>query len=176
MVSVRFVLLMLVITVLFSAFSYSLVGVFFEEPSYDDFCSFSAPKPFIGVNCSSEPVPDYSSCEGVLRPVVGDDGCVESFVCDDCSLRFESALVSYRQGLFLLLSFIGFLAVLVSLYFPSRSKVEEWVINGFLAGGLINLFLATVAYYPSAGRFFKPVILLFELLVIIFVAFKKGKK
>lgn len=178
MVKAKFVLLMLVVAVLFSVFSFSLGNAFYQQPEYEDFCSSRFIDKFPGQNCSYVPVPvdvqrSCSQLGGFPEPVIGDDGCTVAYECNTCQVGLDAARERFNLVIFLFMSILGITAIVASLSLKTRQEVAEWIFNGFLLGGLISLFIGTVVYFDDAPRFLRPIIMFVELGIIIFIALRK---
>ena len=68
------------------------------------------------------------------------------------------------------------MAVLVGLFARSKEEVVEWIYSGFLIGGILSIIFGTISYFGDMGRFVKPIVLIVELGLIIFIALRVGKK
>ncbi len=169
------ILLMLVVAVLFSIFAYSLGNAFIENPKYNDFCQdqYLEKPPMQPHNCTDVEPP---RCYGNLKPIIGKDGCIESYACDNCLKGFDTAKEKFNLTIFLFMSILGVLAVVLGLTIHSKSKTRTWLLNGFLLGGLISIFFGTVIYFGNAPRWLRPIIMLVELAIVIIVAIKKSSK
>ena len=70
-------------------------------------------------------------------------------------------------------SFLGFLAVVSGLYLPSAANpLHEWIGTGFMLGGLADIFIGTGQYFSELHRIARPIVIFFELVLVIFVAYK----
>ena len=179
MVQFKHVLVMLTVAVLFSVLSYSIGTAIHEQPRYEDFCSQSS-RPYIAPkeNCTmpSQNVSQEQECSakgGNLQPVIGPSGCYESYECDTCSAQLDSAQESFRLVIFLVMSLLGVAAIIAGMLINSKDEIVSWVLNGFVLGGLVTLFIGTIVYFSDAPRFLRPLIMLFELGLIIFLAVRK---
>ena len=75
------------------------------------------------------------------------------------------------------MTILGLAAIIGAIFFfQDKGEVAEWISNGFLFGGLINLFVGTVVYFSEAPEYIRPIIMLLELAIVIFVAVRKIKK
>ena len=70
-------------------------------------------------------------------------------------------------------SVLGFIAVVAGLYLPSAANpLHEWIGTGFMLGGLADIFIGTGMYFSELHRIARPVVILLELVLVIFVAYK----
>jgi multisubunit Na+/H+ antiporter MnhC subunit len=77
---------------------------------------------------------------------------------------------------FFISAFLALIAIFVGLYLPAKENtLNEWIGTGFLLGGAFVLIFGTIQGYGSLHRWLKPVIMLAELLLVIFLAYKKVK-
>lgn len=179
MAGFKYILLMLIVAVLFSVFSFSLGNAFHQRPAYEDFCAnrpYSYPVES-KTNCTfvQPTAAEQANCtqKAYLEPVYGPDGCIASYVCNACQAELDAAMEGFNLVIFLFMSVLGIAAVIATLSLQSRAEVIEWVLNGFLLGGLISLFVGTVIYFDDAPRYLRPIIMLVELAIVIVVALRK---
>ncbi|MFH1408523.1 MAG: hypothetical protein ABIH34_01320, partial [Nanoarchaeota archaeon] len=67
--------------------------------------------------------------------------------------------------------------IIIGLYLPAEKNVlNEWIGSGFLLGGLITLFIGTALYFSDFLRWLRPIVILFELGLVIFISYRKLKK
>jgi hypothetical protein len=178
---IRKILVILVIAALFSIFTYSLSEAIFEKPDYDDYCYIDARFPVrdtVGENCTNvEPTEtEKELCEeGDLIPQY-ENGCVVSYKCDTCRQAYEAEMAKFNFGVFLITTILGLVAIIIGLYLPvSKNPLHTWVGTGLMLGGLISIFIGTVRIYGDLHRILKPIIILIELLLVIFITYKKLK-
>jgi predicted membrane channel-forming protein YqfA (hemolysin III family) len=186
MTQFKHVLIMLIVAVLFSVLTYSIGTAIHEQPSYEDYCAdhYRAPYKLPLENCTMpvEGPAEADECaerRGYLEPVIGPSGCFESYTCNTCNASLEDAQESFRLIIFLVMSLLGVAAIIIGILYTNDDEVLTWILNGFVLGGLISLFIGTIVYFSDAPRFARPIIILFELGLIILVAMRKmrsGKK
>ncbi len=170
---------MLIVAILFSVFSYSLGNAFVENPDYDDYCGY-VERPFLieKSNCTykSPTEEERITCKGDLEPRYDDSGCASNYECNTCRVELDEVQESFNLVIFLFMSILGLVAVISALIIKSKDEVVVWLTNGFLLGGLISLFVGTIVYFGDAPRFVRPIIMLIELVIVIYIAIKKGEK
>lgn len=169
------------VAVLFAVFVFSLINAFYERPSYDDFCNLEPRlKAPVRENCTDTNYSDSEAREcldqGYDWQPIYEGGCVVEYKCQTCNYEYNRAQEKYNFIVFFASSILGLFAVLASLYIPQKqNSVKEWIMWGFLVGGLAAIFIGTGQYFQDMHRILKPVIILAELLIVIFVAYKKIK-
>jgi uncharacterized membrane protein YraQ (UPF0718 family) len=181
MADVRRILVIFVIAVLFSIFVFSTINAAYPAPEYSDFCDQDRyPKPYLDdARCESgnhtvnqSAVRACQDDDGVVQYEYDDDGCQVDFTCSMCQKKFNEAKDEHNFWSFIIASILGFIAVFAGMYLPGQG-VDEWVGSGFMLGGLITIFIATAMFYNDISRWVRPVIILIELALVIFLAYKK---
>jgi hypothetical protein len=181
----KFILLMVCVAVLFAIFTFSLGGAFFDKPEYEDYCTnnyypaYATPYAKGEVNCSTvkPSVELETSCresKGRIAEKYDNNGCISEYFCELCDAELAHAQEKYHFSLFLAMSILGIIAIITALII-STTGVKEWILNGFLLGGLASLFIGTIIYFADASQILRPIIMFVELALIIFVAVKKLK-
>jgi hypothetical protein len=183
MMDIRKIIMILVVAVLFSVLVFAVIEAVYPEPRYEDFCSSQQPRP------SSFPV-DTSSCVEVIVPAqdvqlcVNDKGyvdynydskgCATDFFCNTCNRDLQLAQDKHNYYVFYISAFFALIAIFIGLYLPAhKNTLNEWIGTGFMLGGAFALFFGTATTYTSLGRIIRPIIIFLELLLVIFVAYKK---
>ena len=172
------------IAILFGVFIFSLINAVYERPDYSDFCE-DRPYPVIDVketvDCEPEDSPEeyeINDCReigGYIRPVYV-DGCVNNYTCETCSVDYESAREKHDFFSFVVASLIGVFVVFLSIYLPFKSgSLKEFILLGLLIGGFAGIFISTGNYFSDMHRILKPIVILIEMILVIFVAHKKFK-
>jgi len=168
----------IIMAILFTAFSFSIVDLIFPRPDYEDFCSqnsFIARPLEKGAECNVIDVPeqdldDCNSRKGFIEYSYDSNGCPESYTCNTCTAELDEAGKDYRLKGFIITSIMAVIAIIIGLYVSSKMEVVEWIFSGFLIGGIMTLAFGTISYFRDMGRFVKPVILLCEMGIIIWIA------
>jgi len=174
------------IAILFGIFIFSLINAFYERPEYDDFCKrelYMQKAPYLQekLNCTPIEVDDAEAeaCQeqgGEFTPVY-EQGCVKEFKCETCMNEYDEARENYEFFVFIMSSILGLLAVILSIYLPyKKDSLKERILTGFLIGGLIAIFVGTGRYFNDLHRILRPIIILIEIILVTFVAYKKIKK
>ena len=190
MIDLRKVLIIFVISVLFSAFVLSSIEAVYPEPKYEDYCtSYNyGPRPMMPVVKENFTCPEtanqqlFESCtkqKGYVDYKIYDsNGCPKEPFCNMCSAELDHSKQKYNFVYFLITALFGLIAIALGVYLPtSKNALHEWIGTGFMLGGLFVLFFGTIKTFTDLNRYVRPLILLFELLVIIWLSYKKlGKE
>jgi uncharacterized protein (DUF983 family) len=182
---IKKIAVIIVIAILFSMFCFSLVDVAMERPDYSDFCSEKSiplrpvEKSLECPNFSEPSESEEDDCydrDGFIEYSYDEKGCPKSFECNTCRASYEGAGKGYRLTAFIITSILGIIAIVVGMYVRSKNEVVEWVMSGIIIGGIATIFIGTMQYFQDMGRFVKPIVLLVEMAIIIWVAVKTFKK
>ena len=171
-----------IIAVLFALFSFSLVDLVNENPDYVDYCDeFEGPRKIVSdvENCPAFTEPsnnERDSCRGFISYTYDGNGCAIDWECNSCKGEYDVARKEHKLIGFIITSILGVVAILVGLYSKSKNEIVEWILSGFLIGGILSILFGTVSYFGDMGRFVKPIILIIEMALIILIALKIGKK
>jgi hypothetical protein len=163
------------IAVLFTALVMVSIDSFYERPQYEDYCNSSHwTKPYIqprevASNCTPDPKEDGCYRQGGT-PIYEYDEAGCSFVesCDLCNKDYEAANKEYTNVVFIITAIFGIAAIFFGVYYKT-----EFIGVGFMFSGIILMFIGTMQNFDSLNRFLKPVVLLVELLLVLFIAYKK---
>ncbi|MFO7711162.1 MAG: hypothetical protein R6V53_05350 [Candidatus Woesearchaeota archaeon] len=180
---IRRVLIVFIIAILFTFLVFQSIFAVNLRPEYNDFCDNRLQKP-IGTECEAINVStiaqqNCSEQDGRIAYDYDSNGCPESYYCETCSNEYDEARERYNMNVFLISAVIGLIAIVLALYLPTREELNEWIATGFMLGGLLTIFFGTFAYIwdiGELGRFIRPLVFLLEIVIIIFVAYKKLKE
>ncbi len=186
MIDLRRVAIIFVIAILYAIFVNAFIAAFYPEPRYEDFCKqrFYPEKPYPATvdrkDCPKykEPTQDeLDKCaneKGMPEYRYDAFGCPTEYKgCNYCQRDFDNANQKYNLYFFIFSSILAVVAIGIGLVLPTRNSLNEWIATGFILGGLITLFFGTFRYYQYLGRYVKPVVILVELLIVIFLSYKK---
>jgi hypothetical protein len=181
---VKRVAMIIGITILLPLF----IGLFFDAlyptPEYNDYCNYIYPEgPTKAVppnTCpefySTAQAQECSRNEGEPRFTYDANGCQVFDKCDYCNKEYRNAEEVYNRNLFFILAPVGLAIVIIGIYFT-----VEYMGAGFMFGGLITLFYATVRYFSDMSKMLRALVILVELLIILWLGYRKigpgdGKK
>ncbi|HLC50274.1 MAG TPA: hypothetical protein VJI97_02495 [Candidatus Nanoarchaeia archaeon] len=185
MIDLRRVAIIFVIGILYAVLVNAIIDAVYPSPKYEDFCKGKY------YPDRSYPIPAGGNCQ-ILNPAEQDKanscfndkgnpeynydskGCETTFKeCNYCQKDFEAANQKYNLYTFIISSILAVIAIMVALMLPSDNGLNEWIATGFMLGGLFSLFYGTIRYYTYLGRWIRPVVILIELMLVIYLAYKK---
>jgi len=151
---IRKIIIILVIAALFAFFVNALVEAVYPSPDYDDYC------------------------EEFDRPYELKEENVDEAAWKECQEEYDNEKEKYNLVVFYVSIVLGLIAIIVGLFLPSdKDDLNQWVGSGFMLGGFFTLFIGTMRAYGDLHRIIRPIILLIELLIVIYVSYRKiGKK
>lgn len=188
MIDLRRVAIIFVIAILYAILVNAVIGAFYPAPKYEDYCKttrFYPEKPSPAdrdVKCPAYKEPTVKELEACAEqkgfPDYARDanGCpVQYKGCNYCQQDFDKSNQKYNLYFFIISSILALVAIGIGLSLPTNVSLNEWVATGFMLGGLVTLFFGTFRYYEYLGRYVKPVVILAELLIVIYLSYKKLK-
>lgn len=189
MIDLRRVAIIFVIAVLYAIFVNALIAAFYPEPRYEDFCKqkFYPEKPYPASTRGTVECPKYKEptiqeldkCaedKGFPDYLYDANGCpVEYKGCNFCQRDFDAVMQKHNYIYFIVSSILALIAIGVGLLLPVKVSLNEWIATGFMLGGLIALFFGTFMSYQHLGRYVKPLVILAELAIVVYLSYKKLK-
>jgi len=188
MIDLRKIAIIFVVGILFSIFVWALAEAIHPSPRYEDFCTgnerFAVPLSKVdreGVDCpdfTGPTIAEQDTCEeqhGNINYRYDESSCAVSWNCQTCNYQYQEAQKQFNLSFFIISSILGLIAIGIGLYLPG-DKISHWVASGFMLGGIISLFIGTARYFGDLGRYTRPVIILLELIIVIYIFYKKMKK
>lgn len=182
MADLKKILIIFVVAILFSIFVFTLIDAVYPNPEYSDYCKEKFPlvKP-IGerVNCEGIDVSpaDWESCDnrdGTILYNYDSEGCATSYECSLCRVDYDEARSKHAFVMFIVSAIFGILAIVGGVWLPNeKNPLNEWVGTGFMFGGLITIFFGTAVYFGDLHRVWRPIVILVELLLVLWLAYKK---
>jgi hypothetical protein len=167
------------IAILFSVLTFSIAELAIEKPEYNDYCSFVSKPRVVEVanNCPSDSIDDdfIQQCQGdggIVKYEYNNLGCAVGASCDTCGIEYEDADARFRLISFIITSVLGLIAILVCLHLYPKNEILEWVYSGFTIGGLASIFIGTISYFSDMNKFIRPLIMIAEIALVIWVALK----
>ena len=187
MADVRRIIVIFVIAVLFTILINVSIDAFYDQPSYETYCrnNFAKPMQIVERDAVCAPIQPsqelLDSCtpeKGQIDYKIDERGCAAEPYCEPCSGNFNRAQEKYNFIVFLISCVTGLGALIAGLHLPQKKNpINEWIGSGFLLGGLITIFVGTARYFGDMGRYVRPIVILIELILVIYLAYKKlGKK
>jgi len=188
MIDLRRIAIIFIIGVLFAIFVNATINAVYLSPKYEDYCKQKyypeTPRkivePKTTVECKDYNAPTQSELDkcsdekGYPEYQYDPQGCVVSYTgCNFCQRDFGAAQQRFNFNYFLLSSILAVIGIIAGLMLPTNNSLNEWIATGLMLGGLIALFFGTFRYYEYLGRYIKPIVILIELLIVIYISYKK---
>ncbi|HZX44865.1 MAG TPA: hypothetical protein VFF28_04235 [Candidatus Nanoarchaeia archaeon] len=183
MVDIRKIIIIFVIAVLFSVLVFSVIEAVYPSPKYDEICrqNIYPEKPYItnrtcpDVNIS---VANRKACDekkGYIEYTDYDENnCPTSYKCNTCQNEFNQAQQKHERVVFYISALLSLVAIFIGLYLPAESNsLNEWIGTGFMLGGTFSLFFGTLTTFIWLDRYIRPIVILLELILVIFIAYRK---
>lgn len=188
MIDLRRVAIIFVIAILYAIFVNAIIGAFYLTPRYEDYCrqryypEKAYPAPIDRVECpglSDDEKVKVDNCfdqKGYPEYITDSKGCAAKFKeCNFCQRDFDNASQKYNFYFFIISSILALVAIAIGLLLPPSNDLNEWIATGFMLGGLVTLFFGTFRYYQYLGRYVKPLVIFAELVIVIYLAYRKLK-
>jgi len=184
MVDIRKVIIIFVVAVLFSVLVFSVIEAVYPSPQYEDICknaNYYFDKPYnSAIVCKNITIPqaDRDSCaekKGYIEYSEYDtNNCPQNFICNTCQNEFETATEKHNRYVFYISAILALIAIFIGLFLPAKSNsLNEWIGTGFMLGGTFALIFGTATSFMSLDRYLRPIIILAELVLVIFISYKK---
>lgn len=182
MVDIRKIIIIFVIGILFSVFVFSIIEAVYPRPEYSDFCKEQyREKPTMATDSQCPvldvPTADENSCKvdgGYIDFNRDSNGCAQSYYCEMCSKLYDDSNKGYQKTVFYISAILALIAIFIGLYLPAENNsLNEWIGTGFMLGGLFALFFGTMQSFRYLDRIVRPIVILLELILVIFMSYKK---
>ena len=188
MFDIRKIVVVLLIAILFSVFVFTTVEAVYPSPDHSDYCGMNS-------RINEMPVKDSLDCpttfpsqedqiacdenKGYISYRYDSQGCATEYYCETCDKEYEAAQDAHNRVVFYVAAILSLIAIFVALSLPSQTKkgnnVHEWIGSGLLLGGAFVLLFGTIQGFSSLDRIVRPIVMLLELVLVIFLAYKKLK-
>jgi len=191
MADVRKIAIIFVIAVLFAILVFTSIAAVYPEPDRLDYCDDEArAEPLYPTKqqTANELCPDVTEpskeenrqCQdlgGYIQWKYDKKNCPETYQCS-CHSDYNAAMDKHSFVSFLVSSILALIAIALGLFLPHQTNsLHEWIGTGFMIGGLFALFFSTGRYFGDLHRFLRPVVILAELIIVIYISYRKlGKK
>ena len=183
MVDIRKIIIIFVIGILFSVLVFSVIDAIYPQPEYNDFCGMEKYRGDIvkipGEKCTNvEPSTNQrTDCDkkaGYIEYTYDSSGCSIDWECNTCHTKYENAREDYYKVVFYVSAILALVAIFIGMYLPAgKNELNEWIGTGFMLGGTFALFFGTMQSFSYLDRIVRPIVIFFELVLVIFVAYKK---
>ncbi len=174
---VKKIAMILAITVLLPLFVGLFTDAVYKEPTYEDYCNNSFNNypdkaiPITPVNCTQNYGAQMDKCYrdgGSPEFNYTDTGCQEYSSCNYCGKYLNDDQQKYNRNIFFILLPIGLIIVVLGLYL-----LVDYLGAGLMFAGLIIMFYATMRYFSDMSKILRALVILIELLVIMWIGYKK---
>jgi magnesium-transporting ATPase (P-type) len=149
------VLIAIIITILTASFLFSVGYAAFEEPEYEEYCGDLGPYPNRIGNATQEEIDAH---EQKMR---------------ECNEAYNAANERVRNLVFFIVSGLGLVLILGALAIrTSTVNLTFYIISGIVFGGLVAILISTMQNWSTFARLLRLFILLIEIALVIFVAYR----
>lgn len=155
------------------------VDAIYSEPKYEDYCNqtfYPEYKQVIpNITCPDfSMTAEYQDCVNRHgNPIFKYDqnNCQIYDKCDLCPIEFQKVQSIYNRNLFFILAPIALIFVVLGIFLT-----VEYLGAGFMFGGLILLFYATMRYFSDMSKLLRAIVILVELVIILYIGYRKIDK
>jgi hypothetical protein len=173
---VKKIAMILAITVLLPLFVGLFTDAVYKEPTYEKYCNdtryyYDKTMPATSVNCTQSYDVQINNCyreSGSPEFNYTADGCQIYDSCNYCNKLLNDAQQKYNRNIFFILLPLGLAVVILGLYL-----LVDYLGAGLMFAGLIIMFYATMRYFSDMSKILRAVVILIELLVIMWIGYKK---
>ncbi|MBI4441696.1 hypothetical protein HY639_06000 [Candidatus Woesearchaeota archaeon] len=113
--------------------------------------------------------------KGQMKYKYNQYGCIEKYKCDYCSKPYTQDKSWYHFHVFWMSALFALIAIVIGIMLPTKNPINEWIGFGLMLGGLITLFVGTGRTIGELGKMWRPLIILAELILVIYLSYKKIK-
>jgi hypothetical protein len=173
--SIKEIAITVAIAILFTTLVLVTIDVFYARPEYDTYCNstlFNKPMPIMpSKECSYNITAAENECFNTGGNAIYDydsNGCQHYKECSFCNKYYEDAVKKYSNNIFLIIAPIGVLAILFGVFYSI-----EFLGSGFMFAGIILMLYSTMQNFSYLNKYLKVIIILVELLLVLFIAYKK---
>ena len=157
------------IAIIFVLFVNYGISTFFNAPDYGKYCERNQSE----LNYSGREVciasgGRWNSNTAYAKPIPADYPVGYCDIDFTCRKLYEDAQKVYDDRSFVVMVIAGFVGLVLGVVIATES-----VSSGFLLGGILNLFFATVRYWDRFSDVIRFVLLGVVLLVLVWIGYKK---
>lgn len=165
MIDFRKLLVALAIAVLFAIFVNTSIEAISPSPQYDKYCNETTTGKY-----------PYAYREPSAAPMTAEEkAAVDAYdqKAKECQDAWQAAQEKHEFVVFLVSAVAGLIAIVAGLYISVSTPVGMSIASGFILGGLFTLFVGTISGWGSIAATVRPFVMLVELAIVIFVAYKQ---
>lgn len=181
----------LAVSILFSIFAFSLIYAVVDEPQWNDYCldqpapRYTEPtKEGVPAKCSDEYAypseEEIRACnakDGQMQRKTDVKGCPAEYYCETCQKSYNDAIAEYNLWVFMMACALAVIAISFGITTPFFSgEFAEIIAPGFIIGGLFTLFFGTAQYFSDMGKLLRPIVMFFELCLVIYLIYRAVRK
>ena len=165
------------VAILSAVFVILLIDLVYKEPQWNDYCKEdfgprAKPIPVEPPECATYGISqEHQKCleeGGVPKFEYDAVGCIVFEKCDFCNKDYDAVRKVYTRNVFIIAGVIGVIAI-----FSGTLWKIEFLASGLMFGGIILLFYATMRYFHDADKFLRVIIIFAELLLVLWIGYKK---
>lgn len=168
--------IVLAIAVLLPLFLGLFVDAIYAEPKYEKYCNETYPmmykEPISNTTCpEAYATQEAQTCinqRGQPQFKYDENNCQVFDNCDMCSLSYEKDREVYNRNVFFILAPIGLIIIILGIYLT-----VDYLGAGLMFAGIITMFYATIRYFSDMSKIVRALVILVELLIIMWIAYKK---
>lgn len=157
MVDYRKAVVSITIAILFTFFVFASIEAISQSPEYSDYCNYTLQYPDRAELVQEEFEEQRQEFEQKQR---------------ECQEEYELANEEYSFFVFLISGIISLIGIFIALKLPEKDDVMAMIATGLLIGGLITLFVGTIRGWEGLHIYLRPLVLLAELVLVIYLAYK----
>lgn len=153
----RQVILALIIAVLIAFFVNATINAFSEGPAYNDYCTNEVQAPNRMELNSSE----YDRAQEEYMQAQ-----------EECREEYDEARENHSLIVFIVSSISALILIPIGILLPAKRKADTTVSTGILIGGLLTLFIGTTRGWEGIMPEIRPLILLLEIGLVIYLTYR----
>ena len=173
--------IIITLAVLTAIFIFAVAEALTPEAEYPEFCieaqeadrDFYPPFPRDpgGEQCADTPEPtqeERAACPGNLN--LNYNTCEYQCSCYEITREHEQ---QKEQIIFWVAILLAGVAIVTGMLLPAKNPINDWVGSGFILGGVITLFVATIRYWSELDRLARPLVIALEIAIVVWITYKR---
>ncbi len=181
MADIKKIALTIAVGILLALFIGFLIDAVYSSPKYEDFCkSYNYPiakEQIVNPSCKNltATIADERDCsvnqKGYIQYNYSLEGCVSSYYCETCNVKFDDSNKVYSRNLFFILAPISIALIIIGMFLSLES-----IGSGFIFGGILTLIYATIRVFGDLSKVMRVILLGIELILVLWLGYKKIEK
>ncbi|MFT4261196.1 MAG: hypothetical protein ACMXX9_02065 [Candidatus Woesearchaeota archaeon] len=160
MVDYRKAVVSITIAILFTFFVFASIQAVKQSPNYSDYCDFIT----------------YPDRLELSQEEFEEQRQLFEQTQRECQQEYDDANKEYALFVFIIAGILSLIAIFIALKLPEKDDVMAMIATGLLLGGLITLFVGTIRGWDGLHIYIRPLVLLAELVLVIYLAYKTMSK